>query len=176
MTRLKPNDFIQTVLIKEIGELSNSHPYLSFILMGIGIEFLGKCIDSTLTDWNVSGRSKTDFENAIKTIPSLKKYEPYLTSHLMYSSFRCGLAHAVSPKFQITLSSKLEMAHLVQHNGRLNFKVEDFYNDFRDACEYVKSQTYPIDDKMNADFLEVPGSTFNSGTMIASGITSSFQP
>lgn len=176
MTRLKPNDFIQTVLINEIGELVDSHPYISFILMGIGIEFRGKCIDSSLTDWNVSGRSKFDFENAIKTIPSLQKYEPYLTSHQMYSSFRCGLAHAVSPKVQITLSSKQEMGHLLQNNGRLNLKVEDFYQDFKDACNYVMTQTYPVGDKMNADFLEVPGTTFNSGTTISTGITSSLQP
>ena len=67
MARLKPKDFIQTVLINEFGELSITHPYISFILMGIGIEFLGKCIDPNLSDWNISGRSKKDFENAIKT-------------------------------------------------------------------------------------------------------------
>jgi len=161
MTRIKANDFIQIVLIKEIGELSDSHPYISFILMGIGIEFLGKCIDSSLTEWN-SGSSKPVFENAIKTIPSLKKYETYLTSHQMYSSFRCGLAHAVSPKVQITLSSKQQMAHLVETNGRLNLKVEDFYNDFKEACNYVIIQTYPSGDKMNEDFLELPGMTFNA--------------
>jgi len=176
MTIIKPKEFIQTVLINEIGELTDSHPYISFILMGIGIEFMGKCVDTSLTDWNVSGRSNQDFENAIKAIPSLKKYEPYLSSHQMYSSFRCGLAHAVSPKLQITLSSKQEMAHLVERNGRLNLKVEDFYNDFKDACNYVISQNYPIRDKMNADFLEVPGLAFNSGTTINSGITSSLQP
>ena len=176
MTRIKPKEFIQTVLINEIGELTDSHPYISFILMGIGIEFIGKCIDKSLTDWNVSGRSKQDFENAIKAIPSLKKYEPYLASHQMYSSFRCGLAHAVSPKLQITLSSKQEMAHLVESNGRLNLKVEDFYNDFKDACNYIISQNYTNGDKMNADFLEVTGLAFNSGTTINSGITSSLQP
>ena len=176
MTRLKPNDFIQTLLINEIGELVDSHPYISFILMGIGIEFMGKCIDTNLTDWNVSGRSKHDFENAIKTIPSLKKYEPYLTSHQMYSSLRCGLAHAVAPKTQITLSSKEEMGHLIENNGRLNLKVEDFYQDFKDACNYIRTQTYPKGDKMNADFLEVPGATFNSGTTITTGMTSSLQP
>ena len=176
MTRIKPKDFIQTVLINEIGELSDSHPYISFILMGIGIEFMGKCIDTSLAEWNVSGRSKRDFENAIKIIPSLKKYETFLLTHQMYSSFRCGLAHAVSPKAQITLSSKQEMAHLVESNGRLNLKVEDFYIDFKEACVYVINQTYPNGDKMNADFLEVPGETFNSGTTIDTGITSSLQP
>lgn len=176
MARINPKDFIQTVLIKEIGELSDSHPYISFILMGIGIEFMGKCIDQNLSEWNTAGRSKRDFENAIKSIPSLQRYQSYLTSHEMYSSFRCGLAHAISPKTKITLSSKQEMAHLVETNGRLNFKVEDFYLDFKAACEFILTETYPNGDKMNADFLEVPGDTFNSGTTYNTGVTSSFNP
>lgn len=114
-----------------------------------------------------------DFESAISTIPNFKRYEQYLSSHQMYSSFRCGLAHAVSPKFSITLSSKEEMPHLVENNGRLNFKVEDFYQDFKDACMYVIGKTYPNGNKMNANFLEVPGSDFNSGTYIATGYTAS---
>lgn len=176
MARINPKEFIQTVLIKEIGELSETYPYISFIMMGIGIEFMGKCIDSNLTDWNKTGRSKSDFENAINTIPSLKKYVPYLTSHKMYSSFRCGLAHAISPKVQITLSSKEEMAHLVETNESINFKVEDFYTDFKDACKYIIEKNYPPGDKMNADFLEVPGDAFNSGTNYSTGVTSSLQP
>ncbi len=175
MAKLKPSDFIEAVLIKEIGELSDSHPYISFILMGIGIEFLGKCIDNSLDEWNKGGQSRQDFENAIKNIPSLKRYEPYLTTHDMYSSFRCGLAHAVSPKIQITLSSKQEMAHLVKHDNRLNLKVEDFYTDFKVACEFVIAKTYPNGDKMNADFLEVPGDAFNSGTKTETGLTSSLE-
>ena len=99
MTTLKPRDFIKSVLIAEVGSMIENHPYISFILMGIGIEFLGKCIDTGLNDWNVSGRSRKDFENAIKTIPSLQKYQKYLTSYDLYGSFRCGLAHAVSPKY-----------------------------------------------------------------------------
>jgi len=176
MTRLKPTDFIQSVLIDELGSMIEKHPYISFIVMGIGIEFLGKCIDRSLNDWNVSGRSSSDFKNAIKTITSLNKYEPYLTTHDLYGSFRCGLAHAVSPKASITLSSKNEQGHLIETNGRLNLKVEDFYNDFKVACEYVKNDNYPDGDKMKRDFLEVPGFGFNEGTNIETGITSSIAP
>jgi len=94
----------------------------------------------------------------------------------MYSSFRCGLAHALSPKVKITLSSKQEMAHLIEHNDKINLKVEDFYSDFKQACEYVINMSFPTGDKMNENFLFVPGDEFNSGTDIESGITSSFQP
>ena len=153
MTRIKPPEFIKSVLIDEIGSMIEGHPYISFIVMGIGIEYLGKCIDKSLSDWNVSGRSARDFKKAIKTIPSLKKYEPYLSSHDLYGSFRCGLAHAVSTKMSITLSSKNEQGHLIETNGRLNLKVEDFYTDFKTACEFVKNDNYPVNNKMNRDLL-----------------------
>jgi hypothetical protein len=48
MTTLKLKDFIKSVLIDELGAMIDQHPYISFIMMGIGIEFLGKCINTTL--------------------------------------------------------------------------------------------------------------------------------
>jgi len=177
MGKVNPKEFIQSVLIDEIGELISGHPYISFILMGIGIEFLGKCIDSDMKDWNsTQPGSKKTFENAIKLIPNFQKYKSYLDSHDMYNSFRCGLAHALSPKVKITLSSKSEMSHLNKHNDKINLKVEEFYDDFKKACEYVINKSFPIGDKMNENFLIVPGHEFNSGTDIEFGYTSSFQP
>jgi hypothetical protein len=176
MATLKPKDFIQSVLIDELGTMINSHPYISFIIMGIGIEFLGKAIDTSLNDWNVRGRSQHDFENAIKTIPALKRYEPYLATYTLYDSLRCGLAHSIAPKNKVTLSSKEEQAHLVKSAGQINLKVEDFYQDFELACKHVINQPYPASDKMEKDFLYVPGDTFNSGTDISGGITSSSAP
>jgi len=176
MTTLKPKDFIKSVLIDELGTLIEKHPYISFIMMGIGIEFLGKCIEGSLNDWNLSGRSGLDFKDAINTIPSLQKYAPYLTTHDLYGSFRCGLAHAVSPKYKITLSSKDEMGHLIEESGRINLKVEDFYSDFKLACEHVIDNTYPTGDKMNRDFLQVPGISFNSGTNSPTGTTNNNGP
>lgn len=175
MATLQPKAFIKSVLIDELGGMIADHPYISFIMMGIGIEFLGKCITTVLTDWS-SGGSRDLFENAVKTIPSLQRYKPYLTSHDLYGSFRCGLAHAVLPKHRITLSSKLERGHLVEDSGRLNLKVEDFYTDFKLACEHVNGMTFPAGDKMNKGFLEVPGTDFNSGTTIPTGATSSVFP
>lgn len=176
MKVLSPKDFIQAVLIEELKIMMENHPYISFIVMGIGIEFLGKCIDSQLTDWNMPNRSRFDFENAIKSIPKLQEYECYLATHDLYSSFRCGLAHAVSPKFKITLSSKNELAHRVEHNGRLNLKVEDFYKDFKEACEFVINKEYEAGDKMNGDFLEVPEDNSNAGMYMVTGTTINYLP
>jgi hypothetical protein len=145
------------------------HPYLSFIVMATGIEFLGKCIKTDLDEWNPRGiRSSTSFEDAVKNIPSLQRYAPLLTSHNLFDSLRCGLAHSIAPKIKITLSSKKELAHMVGINGRTNLKVEDFYNDFKSACEYVIDTDFPTNNKMNQDFLIVPDSQ-TSGTDAASG-------
>lgn len=176
MMTLKPKDFIKSVLIDEVGSMINIYPYISFIIMGIGIEFLGKCLATTRSDWNEKGHSGPDFKNAISTIPSLQKYKPYLKTHNLYSSFRCGLAHAISPKLQITLSSKGELGHMIEHSGRLNLKVEDLYSDFKQACEYIIHMTFASEDKMSGDFLQVPGRTFNTGTEISTGMTSSYCP
>lgn len=176
MTVLKPKTFIQEALIDEVDKMKDGFPYFSFIIMSIGIEFLGKCIDSKLNSWDVTGRSKKDFEQAINQLNALNPYRQYLSKYDLYGSFRCGLAHKVSPKVKITLSSKEERGHLIEHDGRLNFKVEDFYNDFYDACKEVIEMTFPAGDKMNDDFMEVPGTGFNSGTNIQGAVTSSIAP
>jgi hypothetical protein len=175
MATLKPRDFIKTVFIDEVNAIINNHPYIAFMVMGVGIEFLGKSIDKSLTNWDTAHRSRKDFNDAIKNIPSLQKYEPFIDSHDIYSSLRCGLLHSAVPGHSITLSSKTEAAHLLQDNGRLNLKVEDFYADFKLACEHVIADAYPTDNKMEKPFIQVPGDNFNAGTNIATGSTQSIQ-
>lgn len=38
MTTMDPKHFIKTVLIDELGQLIPTFPYISFVMMGIGIE------------------------------------------------------------------------------------------------------------------------------------------
>lgn len=174
MATLTAKEFIQKVLIDELGSMIKTHPYMSFIIMSIGIEFLGKCINRGRVDWNLGGRPTVDFEKAINDIPNFERYRIYLTTHDLYDSLRCGLAHSVAPKGKVTLSSKEEAPHLTVFGNSVNLKVEDFYKDFKEACEYVIIQTYSETDKMNGAFLYVPGETFNAGTTIVTGITSSY--
>jgi hypothetical protein len=42
------------------------------------------------------------------------------------------------------------------HNRKLNLKCEDFYNDFKAACEEVLGMDFPEDNKMNRPLLIVP--------------------
>jgi hypothetical protein len=155
---LKPREFINLVFITELSDIVEHHPYIAFMLMGAGLEFLGKCISGKDSHWHVVGKSRRDFEKSVRQLAALKKYKPYLskTSYDLYGSLRCGLIHSGKPKYKITLSSKNEMAHLIEHNGRLNLRCEDFYSDFKQACEEVISRTYPAGDKMNSGFIHIP--------------------
>lgn len=152
--------FIKKVYIEELSAIVKSFPYQSFIMIGIGIELLGKCIEVDLQTWDTPGRSKHFFEKAINELDSFAQYRQYLTSHNLYGAYRCGLAHSSRPDYAVTLSSKNELGNLIEHNGRINLKVEDLYHDFREACQDVISRNYPPKNKLNMPFLSVPkGST-----------------
>lgn len=129
-----PKSFIKTVLIEEMGKITKTNAYLSFVLIAIGIEFLGKCINDSLNNWS-DGKSEESFNNAIKEL--MPKYQPYR----LYQLLRCGLAHYLAPQKGLGLSeSKNGFAHLsTTSDGILVLNIEDFYNDFKCACEKVTS-------------------------------------
>lgn len=156
MGTLTPKQFIQNVLINETGEIHKNHAYISFAVMAIGIEFLGKCLNE-FEDWNEPNRSKADFEFAINNLNSFSSYRPLLTSHNLWTSLRNGFLHSFVPKNTISLSSKDETAHLVQISPtQINLKCEDLYNDFKGACEEVLNMTIFPSNKMDRPLLSVP--------------------
>lgn len=165
MAILKPKEFIQQIFIDQLKLLVERHHYISFMVMSIGIEFLGKCLDTGSQNWNPKPRSRTDteiFKSAITQLDSFVSYREYLDSHKLYDSLRCGLVHSASPKNKITLSSGDEKPHLsVSNDGTLNFKCEPFFKDFKSACQEVINRNFPTYDKMNQDFIEVPGTLFD---------------
>lgn len=161
MTTLNPKQFIKQVFIDDLGKIINSQHYISFMVMSIGIEFLGKCLDISTKKWNARGKSQKHFENAVNFLASLQSYRQYLKSHCLYESLRCGMAHSASPENQISLSSGGEKPHLILTGTSLNLKCENFYKDFKAACEEVISMSFPPSDKMNNDFITIPGTLFN---------------
>jgi hypothetical protein len=167
MVKLKPKDFIQQVLINEIKPLTISSPYLAFALMAIGIEFLGKCLDTSTDNWNKGGRSKANFINAINTLPGLQFYEGYEEG--LFVEIRCGFAHSFVPGPHFTLSSKDQSPHMSESGGRVNLRCEDFYEDFKTACEAVIGMSFPAGGKMNEDFLGVPDPVLPVHTPSAAG-------
>lgn len=179
MAALNPKEFIAQVFVLELGMIVPAHPYVAFMVMSIGLEFLGKCLDSTSNDWNRPSQSSTKtFESAFKKLSSLNKYGPYLQQYKLYDSLRCGLAHSASPKYKITLSRVGELSHLEVTSGtfgnRLNLQCEAFYADFKLACEEVINMTFSPTDKMDSGFLWIPGANLNQTTNIQTGVNESF--
>jgi len=159
MAVLKPKDFIRQVLIDELKPLTTSSPYISFALMAIGIEFLGKCLDISTDKWNTSGQGKSNFTNAIKSLAGFRGYVGY--EEALFEDLRCGFAHSFVPGHRFTLSSKDQVPHMFPFGNSTNLRCEDFYADFRNSCEEVINITFPASDKMNRDLLQVPGTTFS---------------
>ena len=153
---MKPKEFIETVLINEVGAIHLQYPYISFAMMAIGIEFLGKSLNQ-YEDWNQPDRSKIDFELAINSLNSFAKYRPLLTSHNLWTSLRNGFLHSFVPKNTLTLSSKDETAHLVAITPtKINLRCEDFYADFKGACqEVIAIENFPSN-KMSLPLLQLP--------------------
>lgn len=170
MAILKPKQFIQQIFIDQLGLLVERHHYISFMVMSIGIEFLGKCLDTGSPNWNQNSSGRGDreiFESAITQLDSFVRYREYLESHKLYGSLRCGLVHSASPKNRITLSSGDEKPHLsVSNDGTLNFKCELFFEDFKTACQEVINRDFPTFDKMNQDFIQIPGTLFDENINI----------
>ena len=164
MQILNAEEFIQNYLIDDIGNMLDKFPYHSFLAMAAGIEYLGKVLNPN-EDWNAQGESGRDFNNAISSLKAFEKYKILLDQRGIdfYKSFRCGLLHAFAPKYQITLSSKDQEPHLTEKKSRLNLRVEDFYLDFKAACEeIIKSPNLITKKDMTANYFHVPGYEINT--------------
>jgi hypothetical protein len=165
MPILHPKQFIKQVFIEEVKPLVNQSPYIAFAIMAIGIEFLGKCLDSKAVEWNVRHKGESNFKLAINSLNSLNIYIPKAV--FLYDALRCGFAHSFVPKAGLTLSSKNEMSHMFHHNDSINLRCEDFYNDFRKACqEVINMEFIDPNDKMNKGLLGIPNNTLNTSPFI----------
>ena len=147
-----PKEFIKDIFL---GQYENiiikcGHAYLGYALIAIGIEFLGKCMDTKLPSWHPE--SSQHFDLALKEIPSLKKYSGLNLRDLL----RNGMAHSLAPKPGIDLSERKHgTTHLgLDSIGLPTLNVEDFYEDFKEACKHVINQVFLPSDKMNRGFIK----------------------
>jgi len=130
MEQMTIEDFIKR-LCNSIETLKQEHSYFAFVLIAIGIEFLGACMDTR--SWTDSRLSKKRFNHAIQKFPTLKQYK----STKLYKYLRCGMCHVATPTCPLRLSNGSGV-----YNPKDNILyIEDFYNDFRAACEHLISDT-----------------------------------
>jgi hypothetical protein len=100
--------------------LVSSSPYFSFMINSIGIEFLGKCIETNQKDWYQLNESKNNFVKALNKLSILYKYLHYHGKFNFYDGLRFGLLNDAIPTGNIILSSRDELGHIQQStHGRI---------------------------------------------------------
>ena len=132
---------ISDVLIDEVSDIVDKHKYLSFGVISQGIEFLGACIDTEKeTEIHDRGQSRCRFNLAIEELFPDKYQDKDL-----YVFLRCSMVHVLIPKKEIELIQRTEVGKFGQHltmamirdEERLILVAEDFFEDFRNACNKV---------------------------------------
>lgn len=121
-------DFIKEYLIDGIEEIKKEHPYHAFLLMAVGVEFLGKCKNTN--DWNFyqNGQPEADFNDGLAEFPKDLEGKNKYDSLNLYKNLRCGLAHSFLMKGDLTLSDK---------EGGGSISCDVFYDDFVKACKKI---------------------------------------
>lgn len=148
---MKLNEFIEQTLIKEFRSIQQdpgNHKYLSFGLIAQGIEFLGSLIDDKEIDQ--AGLSRIRFDSALINFFD-SKYHEYANKDNdfnLYSNLRCGMLHIIIPAQNIALgelehddvNNHLKVLQFSDGKERLLLIAEEFYYDFKNACESVISK------------------------------------
>lgn len=164
---MKVKEFIEQVLIDDIGKMQGAGlHYLSFSIIASGIEFLGACLDDK--DFNKSGLSEIRFKKGIDELFD-QKYKK--EANELYKDLRCGFAHIVGPQGNISLTENKHIGKSTHKNldriksGNLILIAEDFYRDFKNACDKVieKIEKHELNSKVYKDFLIVPSDNINIG-------------
>jgi hypothetical protein len=157
-------DFIQTVLIKNIGSLvGTGNHYLGFGPQTQAIELLGAIIEDEAierlqpnnrnSEFDTQRKSRRRFHNALKLFsnpkyiqfcPELKTDTAYQADYDLYGNLRCGYAHQMRPIGKISVTTEPESitdgtTHLEIDplSVRLIVVSEILYRDLKEACEKV---------------------------------------
>lgn len=153
---ISPKDCINELLIGEIGNILPKHPYLGFLLICSGIEFLGKCLDSS-AGWDDDIKHGFHFKKAITELfPA--HYESL--KEKLYKELRCGMTHSLrSGTFKLT-ELKNDPTGTLQYSKHLKsdksiIVIDYFYFDFVQACIKVVAMKFLPEDKMNKEFIGV---------------------
>ncbi|MBK7182139.1 MAG: hypothetical protein IPI30_10790 [Saprospiraceae bacterium] len=134
---------IEKVLIQEIRSIVYDHKgpaYVKFVLLAVGIEFLGACVDESPFD---KKNSEKRFNSALmKLFKNIyHKYAKKNSNVYFYEQFRCSFVHQFKPGPDIVITHREESkregtTHLMNiSNGQLVIVLEDFYDDFENACK-----------------------------------------
>lgn len=163
-----PLGFIKRVLVEELGSMlpndKNGYPYELFILIAIGVEFLGACEDDYGWHKEQKGLNRKRFLAGMNLFPN--QYHKH--SKFLYKKLRCGMAHTFAPASGLGIGeNKHKTGNLIgkvykQETIELQLNIQSFYLDFKSACEKViakiENQQYKKGNKIYNPFLWVPAS------------------
>ncbi len=157
-------DFIQVVLINNIGKLVNDgNHYLGFGTQTQAIELIGAIIEDEdvekqqpnikESEFNTKNKSRRRFHNALKLFsnpkyiefcPESSKDSSYQKNYDLYDNLRCGYAHQMRQCGNISVTTEKESIqdgtiHLEINNATTNLIIvsEILYRDLKEACEKV---------------------------------------
>ncbi len=152
-------EFINQVFQNEYKKIvDKGFHYISFALIGLGIEFLGACLDSNDFDKLHVGRAR--FTKAIVDLFP-QRYDPHAIA--LYEDIRCGFAHQFRPRSRFVLTHREESIrentqHLGPYGKQTVLISENLYDDFQKACQKVvtmidnKTLSHP---KLSKPFLKI---------------------
>jgi hypothetical protein len=133
---MNAKEFINQIFLAEYGQIVPQFPYISFALIGLGIEFLGACLDSY--EFGERGQSSARVHKAIKEL-----FPPAYGVGAIASDLRNGFAHQFRPGMSLELSQRSEAPgrgwrHLEKtEDEKICLVAEDLYADFAAACRTV---------------------------------------
>lgn len=143
----KVKEFINQVLISDIGKMiETENYYLSFGVIAQGIELLGAIIENEDSKFEDQGLSRKRFYNALKLfsnpnyIKNCSEFDKGKDDDYdLYTNLRCGYAHIMLPTGKINVTTQNpNLGHLETDTfGILYMVCEEFYKDFKGACEKV---------------------------------------
>jgi len=141
-------DQIRKVILNDFAGVMETHESTigKFILIAVGIEFLGACLDKQ--HMNATARSEIRFNSAIlKLFPA--KYHHFVkkgSEPNFYLDFRCPVIHQFKPGKSIFLCSRGDgsdegIKHLTYNSaGTLTLIAEDLYDDLANAGQKMINQ------------------------------------
>ncbi len=143
-------DHLDIIIADIDGLISNKQDFIAFIIIALGIEFMGSFYDEK--EFNDFGQSDTRFKNALSNLFKNKWYKN--NSDWMFKVFRGTLVHQYRPGDTILLTSvcknKADLnLHLSNVDGKRIFVLEQLFTDFKLAVNKFKNEIKKASNSLN---------------------------
>lgn len=146
-------EHVDTIIADIQDHIDKKQDFVGFILVALGIEFLGSFYDSK--DFNDHGQSEIRFKNGI----SLFKNNWYKNNaDWIFKNFRGPLIHQYRVGEGLLLTSFCKNGapktdHLKDINGNRLFVLDTFFDDFKLAAKKLKNEATKKQNSLNSNKL-----------------------